>query len=98
MDDFMLQIKSYELEYVRFQIDEIQQNSSSQIVMMSKLPQNRTDKYLPYAFTEQGVATLSGGFKFRKSSKNEYCCYLRAKYVNDLYVEQYRPCNSCNKR
>ena len=34
-------------------------NSSSQIVMMN-IPQNRTGKYLPYAFTEQGVAMLSG--------------------------------------
>ena len=34
-------------------------NSSSQIVMMN-IPQNRTDKYLPYAFTEQGVVMLSG--------------------------------------
>ena len=36
-EDFMFQLKSYELEHIRFQIDEIQQNSSSQIVMMSKL-------------------------------------------------------------
>ncbi len=28
--------------------------------MMDRLPQNRTNKYLPYAFTEQGVAILSG--------------------------------------
>jgi seryl-tRNA synthetase len=28
--------------------------------MIDNLPQNRTDKYLPYAFNEQGVAMLSG--------------------------------------
>lgn len=27
---------------------------------MMELPKNRTGKYLPYAFTEQGVAMLSG--------------------------------------
>ncbi len=32
---------------------------SSQIVMI-ELPKNRAGKYLPYAFTEQGVAMLSG--------------------------------------
>jgi hypothetical protein len=32
---------------------------SSQFVMM-EVPKNRTGKYLPYAFTEQGVAMLSG--------------------------------------
>jgi len=34
-------------------------NSSSQIVMM-ELPKNRGGRYLPYAFTEQGIAMLSG--------------------------------------
>ncbi len=34
-------------------------NLSSQSVMM-EIPKNRTNKYLPYAFTEQGVAMLSG--------------------------------------
>src|ERR1700694_1513892 len=34
-------------------------SSSSQFVMMG-LPKNRTGKYLPYAFTEQGIAMLSG--------------------------------------
>jgi len=27
---------------------------------MIELPKNRTGKYLPYAFTEQGIAMLSG--------------------------------------
>jgi hypothetical protein len=35
-------------------------SSSSQIVMMDVIAKNRTDKYAPYAFTEQGVAMLSG--------------------------------------
>lgn len=61
-DDFMFQLTVAEWQYIRSQIVtgyENFDNSSSQIVMMN-IPQNRTDKYLPYAFTEQGVAMLSG--------------------------------------
>ena len=42
---------------------ETQSNSSSQIVMMKKLPKNRTEKYLPYAFTEHGVTMLASILK-----------------------------------
>ena len=70
--DFMFQLNKDEFESSRFQIETSNQNlisqivissspkdSSSQIVMMG-IPKNRTGKYLPYAFTEQGVAMLSG--------------------------------------
>lgn len=40
------------------------ENDSSQIVMSSK---NRGGKYLPYAFTEQGVAMLSGVLRSEKA-------------------------------
>ena len=43
------------------------ENSSSQSVMIANLPQNRTNKYLPYAFTEQGVAMLSGILRSTKA-------------------------------
>lgn len=59
-EDFMFQLKPLEYELIKDQIKAFQKNPSSQIVMMGNLPQNRTDKYLPYAFTEQGVAMLSG--------------------------------------
>lgn len=39
---------------------------SSQFVMM-EIPQNRTGKYLPYAFTEQGVARLSSVLHSKKA-------------------------------
>ena len=35
--------------------------------MIANLPQNRTNKYLPYAFTEQGVAMLSGILRSTKA-------------------------------
>ena len=67
-DDFMFQLTEIEWQSMRSQIvttyDEI--NPSSQIVMMN-IPQNRTNKYLPYAFTEQGVAMLSGVLRSSKA-------------------------------
>ncbi len=58
-EDFMFQLKPREYELIRDHVKALQKSSSSQTVMIS-LPQNRTDKYLPFAFTEQGVAMLSG--------------------------------------
>jgi hypothetical protein len=58
-EDFMFQLKPLEFDLIKQQVEALQKSSSSQTVMM-ELPQNRTDKYLPYAFTEQGVAMLSG--------------------------------------
>lgn len=52
---------------IKLQVNELKKSSSSQIVMMGDLPQNRTDKYLPYAFTEQGVAMLSGVLRSKKA-------------------------------
>ena len=62
-DDFMFRLTLDEWETIRSQSVTAYQGSeipSSQIVMLMTLPQNRTGKYLPYAFTEQGVAMLSG--------------------------------------
>ena len=56
--DFMFQLTKEEFKNLISQI--VMSNPSSQFVMMETLPQNRTGKYLPYAFTEQGVAMLSG--------------------------------------
>ena len=58
-EDFMFQLKPHEYALIKRQVEALQKSSSSQTVMI-ELPQNRTDKYLPYAFTEQGVAMLSG--------------------------------------
>ena len=56
--DFMFQLTKEEFEQLKSQMATA--SSSSQFVMMGTLPQNRTGKYLPYVFTEQGVAMLSG--------------------------------------
>ncbi len=57
-DDFMFQLNQAEAESLRSQIDTLQQAMSSQIVMT--YPSKRPNTALPYAFTEQGVAMLSG--------------------------------------
>ncbi len=57
-DDFMFQLNQAEAESLRSQIDALQQTMSSQIVMT--YPSKRPNTALPYAFTEQGVAMLSG--------------------------------------
>jgi len=56
----MFQLSVEEWRSISRQVEKINQpeNPSSQIVMIG-LPKNRSEKYLPYAFTEQGVAMLS---------------------------------------
>ena len=59
--DFMFQLNQMEYESLRFQIEALEQSDSSrsQIVTLNATRGSNL-KYLPYAFTEQGVAMLSG--------------------------------------
>lgn len=63
-DDFMFQLTKGELENLRFQIEN-NQAMSSQIVMTYST--KRPNSALPYAFTEQGVAMLSGVLRSSKA-------------------------------
>ena len=56
--DFMFKLSKDEFESLRFQIDALEKPISSQNVMT--YPNRRPNAALPYAFTEQGVAMLSG--------------------------------------
>jgi hypothetical protein len=56
--DFMFKLSKDEFESLRFQIDALEKHISSQNVMT--YPNRRPNTALPYAFTEQGVAMLSG--------------------------------------
>jgi phage regulator Rha-like protein len=56
--DFMFQLTKDEFEALRFQIETLEKPMSSQIVMTYQ--NRRPNAALPYAFTEQGVAMLSG--------------------------------------
>jgi hypothetical protein len=75
-DDFMFQLTFAEFEAIKFQIDE-NNKGTSQIVMES-LPNLKSQfvtsswggtRKLPYAFTEQGVAMLSGVLKSERAIK-----------------------------
>jgi hypothetical protein len=60
--DFMFQLTREEFETIRFQAAAIEKNDQSlrsQIVTL-ETGRGRYPKYLPYAFTEQGVGMLSG--------------------------------------
>jgi hypothetical protein len=56
--DFMFQLTTEEFDDLRFQIETIEKSMSSQIVMTYS--KKRPNTALPHAFTEQGVAMLSG--------------------------------------
>jgi DNA repair ATPase RecN len=59
--DFMFQLTKEEFTSLRFQIETLENSepSRSQFVTL-KAGRGKYSKYLPYAFTEQGVAMLSG--------------------------------------
>lgn len=68
-DDFMFQITEKELESIQAQVKELlfdQPYSRSQIVTLNTT-RGFNIKYLPYAFTEQGVAMLSGIINSKKA-------------------------------
>ncbi|MBO9674240.1 MAG: ORF6N domain-containing protein [Sphingobacteriaceae bacterium] len=74
-DDFMFQLTKYEFENLRAQIENLNQGMSSQFVMTNTpnlKSQSVTSSWggtrkMPYAFTEQGVAMLSGILKSDKA-------------------------------
>jgi hypothetical protein len=57
-DDFMFQLTQLEFEQIKSQLEQNANSMSSQIVMTSI--NKRPNSSLPYAFTEHGVAMLSG--------------------------------------
>jgi len=59
--DFMFRLTTEEFEQLRFQIEIIEKNDPlrPQIATL-KIGRGQHSKYLPYAFTEHGVAMLSG--------------------------------------
>lgn len=56
--DFMFRLTKEEFTFLKLQIEGVQQDMSSQIV--TTYPIRRPNSALPFAFTEQGVAMLSG--------------------------------------
>lgn len=57
--DFMFQLTKEEFESLRFQIETLDSSNSLRLQTETSKTRGGT-RYLPYAFTEQGVAMLSG--------------------------------------
>ena len=57
--DFMFQITAEEFESLRFQIETLEKSKSLRFQIETSKGRGGT-RYMPYAFTEQGVAMLSG--------------------------------------
>ncbi len=59
--DFMFRLNQAEYDTIRFQIETLESNKSLRLQNETlKNGRGQHSKYLPYAFTEQGVAMLSG--------------------------------------
>ena len=58
--DFMFQLTKEEFEGLRFQIEALEKNGNSLRLQNETSSAWGGARYLPYAFTEQGVAMLSG--------------------------------------
>jgi phage regulator Rha-like protein len=58
--DFMFQLTKDEYESLRFQIETLETQSLTSQNVILKATRGQHRKFLPYAFTEQGVAMLSG--------------------------------------
>jgi len=58
--DFMFQLTREEWESLRLQIETLDKSDSLRLQFATLKGRGQHSKYLPYAFTEQGVAMLSG--------------------------------------
>lgn len=58
--DFMFQLTKEEYEALRFQIETLEKNDNPMRFQIETSKGRGGTRYLPYAFTEQGVAMLSG--------------------------------------
>ena len=58
--DFMFQLTKEEYESLRFQIETSKNSDTTRLQIETSKSGRGGTRYLPYAFTEQGVAMLSG--------------------------------------
>ena len=59
-EDFMFQLTAEEWESIRLQTETLEKSDSLRLQTATSKPGRGGTRYLPYAFTEQGVAMLSG--------------------------------------
>ena len=96
--DFMFQLTSKEWREIKLHntVNQIHTDDSSQIVM-SSAPKNRGERYLPYAFTEHGVAMLSSVLKSGRAIEVNIKI-IRAFVAVRKYILQAKPSNSIEER
>jgi len=67
--DFMFQLTKEEFENLRFQIEILENSKSLRLQIETSKESRGGTRYLPYAFTEHGVAMLSGVLHSDKAIK-----------------------------
>src|SRR5882724_7315017 len=67
--DFMFQLTKEEFDALRFQIETLEENANPLRFQIETSKGRGGTRYLPYAFTEQGVAMLSGVLNSDKAIK-----------------------------
>jgi ORF6N domain len=85
-DDFMFKISLLEWEMIQNQYTESANIMSSQIVMT--YPNKRPISSLPYAFTEQGVAMLSGVIRSSKAIDMNIAIMRAFVAVRNVLIKQ----------
>lgn len=87
--DFMFQLTKEEVEDIRLQIANFKKESSlrSQFVTL-KNERGQHLKYLPYAFTEQGVAMLSGVINSEKAISMNIAIMRAFVAVRQVLIKQ----------
>ncbi len=85
-EDFMFKISLLEWEMIQNQYAESSNSMSSQIVMT--YPSKRPISSLPYAFTEQGVAMLSGILRSSKAINMNIAIMRAFVAVRNILLKQ----------
>jgi ORF6N domain len=85
-DDFMFKISLLEWEMIQNQYTDSGNTMSSQIVMT--YPNKRPISSLPYAFTEQGVAMLSGVIRSSKAINMNIAIMRAFVAVRNVLIKQ----------
>ena len=87
-EDFMFRLTKAEFENIKFQFDKTSEefSMSSQIVMT--YPERRPVTALPYAFTEQGVAMLSGVINSDKAISMNIAIMRAFVAVRQVFLKQ----------
>jgi len=97
-EDFMFQLTREEWRKLKsyLYVNQKDTNNRSQFVTGS-IPKNRNVKYLPYAFTEHGVAMLSSVLKSEKAIDINIKI-MRAFVAVRRFVAQYKPTSTIEER